>query len=89
MLQIAGNKKPALGGFIRGGVMNIKKLCIPSKESETHQLTQGTVPGHYDPDTQTIHGSLEQLKQLEAVESSLAYLPEPYLIRAQTVAPIV
>jgi hypothetical protein len=22
--------------------MNIKKLCIPSKESETHQLTQGT-----------------------------------------------
>jgi hypothetical protein len=67
-----------------GEIMNIKKLCIPSKESGTHQLMQGTLPGHADPDTQTIHVSPEMLKQLEALETVLAYLPESYLTRGSS-----
>lgn len=66
---------------------NIKRLCIPSTESGTHQLTSGIPPGLYDPDTQTFHVSPETLVQVEALESVLAYLPASYLNRDSSASP--
>jgi len=59
----------------------IMRKCIPSKESGTHQLMQGTLPSPYDPDTKTYRASPETLAQAEDLESRLDTLPASLLNR--------
>lgn len=55
--------------------------CIPSTESGTHQLTQGTLPDQFDPDTGMCLGDPATPEQLAFLETAIDTLREPYRLQ--------
>ncbi len=68
--------------------MNIKRKCITSKKSSMRQLTQGTPPCPFDPDTQTFRVSPETLALAASRETDLGSLPEPLLRSGSSESPM-